>query len=496
MNIIDTMFDENLFGTAFGGESWSTWRVFLKALFGLEIDDAELGAFRQHSGGREPPERQVSEAWVIAGRRGGKSSIAALVAVYLAAFRDYSENLAPGEVATVAVIAADRRQARTIMRYCQGLMESVAMLSALIEKQLTDSIYLRNRVVIEVHTCSFRSVRGYSLAAVIADEIAFWRSDDFSANPDREVLASLRPGMASLPEPLLLCISSPHSRHGELWQTYRRHYGKNSEDVLVWQAPSATMNPTLSQRVIDRAFESDPDVANSEFGAEFRSDLESYIPRDVVEALVATDRHELPPQDGITYRAFCDPSGGRGDSFTLAIAHRSDDRIILDALRERHSPFSPKDTVADYADLLRRYRLSEVTGDRYSGEWVASEFRSQGITYQPASKPKNQLYSELLPSLNTGEIRLLDSGRLISQLCGLERRVLPSGREQIDHPPGAHDDLANAVAGVAFECQQASKHELVFLSPDELAGRDRDREQQGHRDLFQESLDRMRVRGM
>jgi hypothetical protein len=30
----------------------------------------------------------------------------------------------------------------------------------------------------------------------------------------------------------------------------------------------------------------------------------------------------------------------------------------------------------------------------------------------------------------------------------LERRTARGGRDSIDHPPGAHDDLANAVAGL------------------------------------------------
>jgi hypothetical protein len=39
--------------------------------------------------------------------------------------------------------------------------------------------------------------------------------------------------------------------------------------------------------------------------------------------------------------------------------------------------------------------------------------------------------------------------RLVTQLCGLERRTARGGRDSIDHAPGEHDDLANAVAGAA-----------------------------------------------
>ena len=40
-------------------------------------------------------------------------------------------------------------------------------------------------------------------------------------------------------------------------------------------------------------------------------------------------------------------------------------------------------------------------------------------------------------------------GGPLAQLCGLERRTARGGRDSIDHAPGGHDDLANAVAGAA-----------------------------------------------
>ena len=88
-----------------------------------------------------------------------------------------------------------------------------------------------------------------------------------------------------------------------------------------------------------------------------------------------------------------------------------------------------------------------MNGDRYGGEWPVAEFRPHGIGYQVAEKPKSDLYRELLPLINSRRVELLDHPRLVAQLCSLERRVGRGGRDAIDHPPGAHDDVANAVAG-------------------------------------------------
>jgi hypothetical protein len=49
--------------------------------------------------------------------------------------------------------------------------------------------------------------------------------------------------------------------------------------------------------------------------------------------------------------------------------------------------------------------------------------------------------------LNSGRVELLDLPRLADQLTGLERRTARSGKDSIDHAPGTHDDIANAVAG-------------------------------------------------
>ncbi len=155
---------------------------------------------------------------------------------------------------------------------------------------------------------------------------------------------------------------------------------------------------------------------------------------------------------GVSYAGFVDFAGGSGqDSATLAIAHREtrdgQSVAVLDLVREVRPPFSPEQVCRDFADDLRRYRLSRATADRYAADFATEAMRRQGIHLRPAGKPKSDLYRELLPALNSGGVELLDIGRLQAQLGGLERRVARGGRDSIDHAPGGHDDVANAVAG-------------------------------------------------
>jgi hypothetical protein len=205
----------------------------------------------------------------------------------------------------------------------------------------------------------------------------------------------------------------------------------------------------LSEQRFSTRFMSEKNVAvaAAEYGAEFRTDVETFVAREIVEAAVVPGRHELPPVSTNSYVAFVDPSGGSADAFTLAIAHADGDRGVLDAVRERRPPFSPDDVCAEFSALLKSYGVSEVHGDRYAGEWPRERFRAHGVEYVPAEKPKSDIYRDLLPILNAHRAELLDAPRLLAQLCGLERRTARGGRDSIDHGPCGHDDVENACAG-------------------------------------------------
>ena len=448
LTIIDAMADDKLFARWFRDPTtWHAWSTLLAALFGLPLTDEQLAIYHRCTGRTVPPSEPANEGWLICGRRAGKSFVLALIAVYLAAFHDYRRYLSPGERGTVLVIATDRKQARTIFRYIRALLTQVPMLAKLITREDRETVDLGNSVTIEVGTASFKSVRGYTIVAALCDEIAFWPTDD-SAQPDYEILDALRPGMATIPNAMLLCASSPYARRGALWDAHRRHFGRDGDPTLVWQAPTREMNPSVPQRVIDEATERDPASAAAEYGAQFRSDVESFVNREAVEACVSLGVRERPPMSRVTYSAFVDPSGGSADSMTLAIGHQEDDVAVLDAIREHRPPFSPEDVVRGFAALLKTYRITEVQGDRYSGEWARERFNLHGIRYEAAAKSKSDLYRDLLPAINSRRVHLLDDARLFAQIVGLERRTARGGRDSIDHAPGAHDDVANAVAGV------------------------------------------------
>ena len=380
------------------------------------------------------------------GRRGGKSFIASLIACFLALFHDWRDYLSPGETGWVMVIAADRKQARVILGYIKAILQ-IPMFNKFVEKELTWEIRLKNQIIISVKTCDYRTLRGYTIVAAICDEMAFWRSE--GANPAQEILTALRPALATVPGSLLLGISTPYSKIGPLYESFKNKYGKDDPDILVWKAPTKIMNPMIPDRVIDKALKDDYSAAKAEWLAEFREDLETYLPTEMIEACVVPRRWQLPKIEGIYYKAFADPSGGRADSFTLGLAHKTkeSEKIILDRIEERQPPFNPRAVVEEFSKIIKSYGISKVTGDKYAGEWVSSAFRANGITFKSSELNKSEIYLEFEPLLAQRGVELLDNKRLFNQLRSLERRTRSGGRDSVDHSPGLHDDVANAAAG-------------------------------------------------
>jgi hypothetical protein len=336
--------DPKLLGGVLAGESWAAWRILLIALNGERLTDGERVVFARLTGREREPLQRCEEFWGVIGRRGGKSQAIAVLVVYLALLVSYEGIAAIGERLVVLCLAQNAKQAGVVFGYIRGIIKSVPMFARLIASETGESLSLTNGVDVEVRAASFRGIRGLSCVAVVCDEIAFWFGDEGSSlNPDSAILSALRPSLATT-NGLLAAISSPYARRGELWRAFSQHYGERGDPlVLVAQGASRELNPSLPQKVVDRAFERDPANAAAEYGGEFRTDVESFISREVVEACVIERRFELPPASGVYYFAFVDPSGGSSDSFTMAISHRDKDGvIILDALREKRPPFPRK----------------------------------------------------------------------------------------------------------------------------------------------------------
>jgi hypothetical protein len=448
--IIEAVRDEHLFRSFLQGRdgsiaSWHNWLDALRAVYGLPIKKPKL--LKRCTGRDEFPEEGFDTALFLTGRRSGKSRIAAIIGAYEAALAGHEQKLSKGERGIVAIVSPTKKQSRIVKEYIRAIFKTPLLHDEVVQEN-REGFELRNGVLIEIMAGDFKSIRGFTLLAAVVDEIAFFGLDEEAKiRSDTELVRALKPALATVGGKLL-AISSPYAKKGWCYRTWERHR-TNTGTTLVVNCPSRTLNPTLPQKVVDEALAEDYAAAQSEYLGHFRDDVGLFISRELVQDLVVPGRIELQPRADTRYFAFADLSGGRVDDAALAIAHREGRNVVIDLLRRYRPPFNPHQIIGHMVDELRRFGIRRITGDNYAAEFVNAAFKSRGISYTKADKPKGQLYIELLPRLTSREIELLDDPTLVKQIAGLERRTRSGGRDLIDHPPGGHDDLANAVAGVA-----------------------------------------------
>jgi len=482
--------------------TWVAWRVFLAAAFAepaerLEFCQAEkltknrlprypgtacahaigiprgaaslsdpglspLDIFRACTGRMTWPVVQASTVALVVGRRGGKSYITAIIGIFLACCRRYTLNL--GTRGMVVIMAKDKEQAGVIRNYVLSFLKAHPKLAAMLKAEPTQKlIELHNGITIEVRAVGDAKARGYTIVAALCDEIAFWSTDENAATQDRKVIRSITPAMLNVKGAMLVMLSSPYARKGELFETHKRAFGKNEEvRTLVWQADTLSMRPTEDPDVLDKiraGYEEDPESAKSEYGATFRSDLESLFARSVLEARCVDGIAERPYKAGYAYMAFVDTSSGSGDGYALAIAHYemrkfelTEESIpVLDFVKEWPSPFDPEAVTREAAEHCKRYGVRTVVGDAFAGNWPRDVFKKSGVGYEVSERFRNVLYLDFLPRVNGNRVELLDKEahrKMLNQMANLERRMGRTGRDNVDHPAGHHDDIANAVAGV------------------------------------------------
>jgi hypothetical protein len=439
--------NKRLLGAALGDAgSWVTWLAVLRAAFGLSLDDDQRQLFAGVSGGRAPPTKRVRELWAMVGRKGGKSRMAAAIAVYLALFVKYK--LSRGERGMVLVLAMSMDQARVVFDYCIGFLSTSDVLRREIVSTTANEIRLRNGITIATHANSFRSVRGRTLCACVCDEVCFWR-DDTTAIPDTETYTAVLPSLLTT-NGMLIGISSAYRRVGLLYSKYGQHFGVADDDVLVVKGGTQQFNGTVDDVRLAAMRAADPTAAASEWDSEFRDDLSGLFDDAVIDRAVNRSRPlELPPQPDVIYKAYVDPSGGAisGDAYSICIGHKDGERSVVDVVRARTGPFNPQEVTREYAALCKQYRVSAVTGDKYAKEWVQQAWRDLLGAYREAGLYAWQIYLEALAPFNRGLVELPDLPPLVRELKLLQRVAGRTGKESVEHPRGGHDDLANAVCG-------------------------------------------------
>lgn len=463
MNIIECCEDPKIFKNYFDDlETWRNWMIIFKSLFGIGLSGNEMMTFQECTALAKQPAQKIKELWIRSGRKSGKSRSIAVLVCYLALFKDWSAEIAKGERPHMFIISPNREQSQIIMSYLRGLLHLTPTLRSMIKKEMKESIELKNGITIAIQTATWRGSRGFSASVVIFEEICFFRFEEMSAIRDVEIYRAVKPMLATFKNSLMIGISSPDAPQGLMFQKFAKHHGKKGR-VLCWTSKTELLNPTFDKEEIAQAYIDDPESARAEYGAQWRRDLSSLIEPEIIRKSVDKDIFERPHVWNRKAFGFIDPSGGKSDSFTMAISHydKEKDLVILDVIREIIPPFRPMTIVEEFSRIFKEYQIKSVKSDIYGGEWIASAFRDFGINVEKASMTKSDYYLNAIPIFNNRKCRILDKERLTNQLLNLQRRVRSGARDLVDCFRG-HDDLSNACCASLVEAIQRDKKK-VFL---------------------------------
>lgn len=438
-----------------GLESWSSWMTLFKVLDGEPLTAGEMGLYSECTGRSEVPAAgSIRELWISAGRKSGKSTASALLAATLSLWGGWEKYLSKGERARIFIVSPTMAQGQIVKQYLDALFSLNASLRGMVRRSLSESIELTNGNIIEIHSASWRSSRGFSCGLLILEEVAYLRFESDSAMVDKQIYTALAPSMTTIRNSLIVGISSPFVAQGLLFEKFNKHWGERSP-VLCWHGKSWQMNLTLTeQRLRDEFFdELGEDEFAGEYEARWREGLQTYLPLEAINDAVVEGRNFLDYQPGVSYFAFADPAEGlrkNADSMAFAVAHAIGEgeskKYILDFLAEFMPPFDPAEVLRQIAATCQLFHIRKIVQDRHALGWIAADLKPFNIEVEVSNLTKTQIYESFGVLMSKRRTELLDDPKLIAQMKNLMKSLKSGGSVSIDCLGGrGHDDVINVV---------------------------------------------------
>jgi hypothetical protein len=363
------------------------------------------------------------------GRRGGKSLSACKLAVAFGIFGAWK--VPPGELATIAIVSVSLGEAQSKIKIIRAMLDALGIPIA---KSTATEIEVADRpVAFRCMAANMRTAVGFGAVLIIVEEAARLRDDVTGQNPCSEIVASLRPSLATFRGSRLLLISSPLGSSDFHAEQFQR--GDTDDQMVAW-APSWIANPTLTEEET-RLLEPDPRVHAREFGA---------IPQaGVLSAFDAADVDRAYAPRGDVLRRHrrvmaIDQSSGSRDLFGFLVAGWADlesgERVLLvdevgsfrpDEIRE----LGIEVVIGVLAEKARRAGAFQVFGDQRESMLMRPAFRRAGLvfremTWTSASKPR--AVARLRRWLLEGKLALPPHAQLRREMHVFEERIGPDGQ--------------------------------------------------------------------
>ncbi len=416
--------------------------------------------------------RRFNLALVGMGKKNGKSTLAAAVALYLL--------LADGEPEPeIYGAAADKDQARVVFKQVAGFVRRSPELGRAL-KVHRDAIELRDGTGhYRVLSADAPSAHGLNPHAVIFDELWTQRSYDLwealTHSPARK-------------QPLHFCITYAgyDQRKGALLHDlYQRGLAGTDPGMLfVWfdgdQAnPASWITPAYLEQQRRRL----PDHMFKRLHRnEWTSGSGSFLTRDDVHAALDPELANIHSGQGQLYFVGVD-LGLVNDATAIAVVHRDpvSDKVITDHVQTfKGSPTNPVviGQVEEHLAALHQnfHRLGHVAVDPYQAVSLMQRLRERGLPIEQfnfSGANITRLTQNLLGLFKDRRIALFEHDDLINELLTV-KVVEKSYGIRIDHEHGAHDDHVMALGMAALAAVEAPTSstlvKVAYIAPGPVEG--------------------------
>jgi hypothetical protein len=244
------------------------------------------------------------------GRRAGKSSSLCRLAVILALYGEHK--IPPGDTGVFAFVSANTTEARARLRTIEKILDAMKVSFS---KTKDEIVLTKQPIAFRIFAATVSGVVGFTSVGIIGDELSRWRDESSGVNPAAEVLASIRPTMATQPSARIILSSSPLSTSDAHYTAFELG---DTEFQQVAGAPSWFANPTLTEEAT-HALEPDARVWRREYLAvPQNAELSAFDSNAVERAFTPREIH--PDADCGRPVLVIDPSSGRKDAFTYGVA--------------------------------------------------------------------------------------------------------------------------------------------------------------------------------
>jgi hypothetical protein len=423
-----------------------------------------------------PRQRELLEAvvrgprlhvWCL-GRRSGKTTLAALVALHNLLFRgsDLDALVRPGEMRYAVGIATNIKQSRLFLRAALSIVEHSPLLVDQIETVNEDALTFRGGRALAAFPCNSRGGRGWPISCLVMDEAAHFLSEQQTeaSTLGENVFRALMPATAQFgPFAQVIVSSTPFGTSGFFADIHTRAAAGELGDAQAHRATTAQMNPTITADFLAEEERRDVESFRGEYLAEFVGSGGAYFDPERLAAVVE-DRHELPPSAGRRWILGLDPSFARDPSAWCVIGEDVTDpaRLVL-GLVERFLPerarrgerktreatdATMKDVLDRVAEVALRYD-AKVLSDQHLPATVVDELQRRGVreveivSWSPQTR--TDAFAALRSRIAMGRIGLYDDGQLVSELQRIRTRHR-AGSSQIEIPRTGTSHADEAVA--------------------------------------------------